>query len=454
MDRKHQIKQNRLAMWDITYYCNLNCTHCYNQENLTRKISKHQLAYDIAVIDDLVNDGFDEINLAGGEPLSVPHIAQLVEHGIQIGGNISINTNGLLLTSSLAKHFAQMDFSQISVSLAGLKETTNAPVRGKGVLKRVQKNIQHYANLLVQADSPNYLTLNLSVTSWNVDEMTGLYSFCEELGVAAASVHLTQPMGAALDHPDVIENSSNRILGGFEKLIQGWGKDITLILDTRPATTHYLSRKYCLSHQQIMADCPAGDRNIYVQPNGSKLACKLQVLHKADLVDCKSISINKNLSSFVKWSDSFQTPTYCKTCPFTAVCTPCPLVIRPKRPSECDVALKRSEAYNKYVLNQPLHKAFGVQTIQADNGQLFISLKDKQFKLSNSGAEIWKAIVKGSTPLQVISQIKSRGVIVKNNEILDFIHDLRKRGLIKLENDVNDVTNQRSIYCMLIGCAR
>ena len=453
LDKKHYMKKKYIAMWDITYYCNLNCSHCYNQEHVSKKNNKYlQLEQSLAIIDSLILDGFDEINLAGGEPLSVPYILKIVEHCLKNNKTISINSNGLLLNPHLAKSFSNLGFSKIAFSIAGLQEATNALIRGKGVLKKVKNNIQYFVNLLEQEGNSNNTSINLGLTSLNIDELSNLYTFCRELGVPAVSIHPILPAGAALNNINIIESDAVRILDGFETLIKGWDKDINLVLDTRPATAYYIIKKYHLKQQDIFADCPGGERNIYLKPDGSKLACKLQNLNKIIFADNETLPLSNSLQSFVEWKENVKKPIYCKSCKFIKVCKPCPLVERNGQPQECLVALNRNAEYDEWVLDEPLHKTSGVQINQADDGKKTIYLKNKRYHLSKIGWKVWQAIDEGITIRQISARIASdKSVDVCIHDIANFIHNLRKRGLAYLKNEI---TKQLQVQCYLICCAR
>lgn len=277
-------ERDRVALWDITYNCNLACNHCYNEEYRGNHADKFlPMLRNMEVLGSLAEDGFNKVNLLGGEPLTVPYVPHIIERGQKLGIDVSITTNGLLLNGRLAEQLAELGFSRVEFSLAGLREETNAAVRGRGVLRRVLRNLRSFADLLARRGVPNRTAVNLSVTSLNQDELTELYRFCCEWGLAAANVHLTQPMGAASDHLELVEADPQAVLDAYEAAIQTWGPAIVLTLDTRPPTALFLTHKYGLRQPLFRADCPAGDRTIVVQPDGARVACRLQRMRKAPL---------------------------------------------------------------------------------------------------------------------------------------------------------------------------
>jgi len=450
---KWHSEQRRVAMWDITYHCNLACNHCYNEEYRGNHADEFlPQGRSVEVVDGLAEDGFDEVNLLGGEPLSVPHVPRILQRGRKVGINVSITTNGLLLKEQLAERFADLGFSRIAFSLAGLHEDTNAAVRGRGVLERVLRNVRSFADLLARRGVPNETSINLSMTSLNQDELSGLYAFCCEWGLSAASVHLTQPMGAAGDRLDLIEADPRGVMDAYEAAIQTWGPGVALTLDTRPPAAHFLAYKFGLRQPLFRADCPGGDQTVCVQPDGSRAACRLQTMRKARLATPRTDPCDGSLSSFVRWKSGVQKPMFCEGCRFIDVCAPCPLVARDERPPECTVASERSEAYTGVLLDEPLHKVEAVAIVQSDDGRPALALEGKRQRLSESGLRTWRAIDEGITPRQLVAQLlpgESNGTHVR--DMIEFVQALRRAGLVRLSGDKQA---QLPIRCVLVCCAR
>lgn len=453
---KFETTTHKLAMWDITYYCNLSCKHCYNSENVlgnnkNQIATMEQLNYIVSEIKEL---GFNEINLAGGEPLTYPVIFELVER-IRLEGIIpSINTNGLLLRKKTVDEFISLGFTNFSISLAGVSEQTNSTIRGNDYFKVVLRNIRYLVDQISKKGLLNNVSINFSVSRFNISDLPNLYEFCIGLGVQNINVHLIQPMGSAVNNIEIIEFESKRILLGYEQLITSWGPDVNLTLDTRPIAAEYLNNKYYLTPKKTYFDCPAGKRNIYLKPDGEILLCKLMSTSN------KSFSNKQQLNKTLYNKKSFlqmtkrefpKKPFICSTCKHTNKCDPCPILTHGDLIPECETAMQFSEQFELEVLKKRIRISRGSQIIIRNDNEQIILNGERKFRLSGSGFFIWQLLQDDVMIVDLIGLILSKISDISQQEIVEFIYHLRKLRLIFFDSDP---LSPLPITCTLICCAR
>ena len=116
----------------VTDRCNFRCTYCMPKEVFNSE-------YEFLQRDDLLtfeeitriskifaNLGVKKIRLTGGEPLLRKNLSVLIEQLSNIDGieDISLTTNGVLLTNEVAKQLKDAGLKRITISLDALDNET------------------------------------------------------------------------------------------------------------------------------------------------------------------------------------------------------------------------------------------------------------------------------------------------------------------------------------------
>jgi MoaA/NifB/PqqE/SkfB family radical SAM enzyme len=104
-------------VWETTNACNLKCEQCHASSGkpLPNELDTEEgkkLLDEMAVIDE-----FRMLALGGGEPLLRPDIFELVAYAIDLGFEITIATNGTLLTPEMARKFKKLGGANIAIGL-------------------------------------------------------------------------------------------------------------------------------------------------------------------------------------------------------------------------------------------------------------------------------------------------------------------------------------------------
>ena len=91
---------NVIAWLEPTAKCNLSCEGCY-RANVESHKSLEQIRGDLEIFARYRR--FDGVSIAGGDPLTHPHVAEIVALVAQRGYKPVLNTNGLALTEGLLR---------------------------------------------------------------------------------------------------------------------------------------------------------------------------------------------------------------------------------------------------------------------------------------------------------------------------------------------------------------
>jgi len=138
-----RIPNARKLYIEPTTVCNLKCSTCIRNvwgdpiDIMTQETFDKILGSldDLPELKRVVFTGF-------GEPLSHPHILDMVEAIRKRDLSVTIGSNGLLLTSGIARELVKMGVDRLVVSVDGVNPMTYDKVRGAD-LTRVLDNLHH-----------------------------------------------------------------------------------------------------------------------------------------------------------------------------------------------------------------------------------------------------------------------------------------------------------------------
>jgi len=259
----------------LTTECNGKCEYCYGKA-IEDMEEEHEIDIDFSVpekisykISDLKNfiekDPEPTLTFYGGEPLLQIDLIKDIMDSIE--ARYMMQTNGLLL-HKLSKAYANR-FYTILVSLDGSEETTDK-YRGKGVYKKVMKNI----SLLKQNGFKGELIARMTIEEQDIYE-----SVISLINAGFASVHWQLDANfwkhdyAKRDFKGFVENSYNP---GVKKLISFWIKEMEKgkVLKLYPFLDIVDD---LLAGRKTFLRCGSGYVNFTILTNGKIVPCPIMV---------------------------------------------------------------------------------------------------------------------------------------------------------------------------------
>lgn len=131
------------AIFEACLRCNSACQYCDLPLNQKRyEMSRTQIQ---EVFSSLYEDGLRFLLVQGGEPLIRRDTPDILEDLASIGFNLSLVTNGTLLTPELVERFSRLSI-HIAVSLDTLNRERYHIIRGKDQLPQVLNGIEALAS--------------------------------------------------------------------------------------------------------------------------------------------------------------------------------------------------------------------------------------------------------------------------------------------------------------------
>lgn len=115
--------------WQLTYACQLRCTHCYTESGrrASAKLPREQL---LAIADRLAASGVKSVQLTGGEPLLVPELFDIAEKLRKSDIEVHLYTNGIDINEANVDEVTRL-FTCVHLSMDGPTAPVHDAIRGR-----------------------------------------------------------------------------------------------------------------------------------------------------------------------------------------------------------------------------------------------------------------------------------------------------------------------------------
>jgi mycofactocin radical SAM maturase len=178
--------------WELTYACNLACTHCLSSSGRRDPL---ELSTDEAkaLIDEIAAMQIFYINIGGGEPMIRRDFFELIEHAVTQKVGVKFSTNGTRIDAAAARRLAAIDYLDIQISIDGADALTSDRVRGVGSYDQARRAMDH----LKAADFGEF-KISVVMTRDSVEQLDELEVLAAHYG---AQLRLTRlrPSGRGVD---------------------------------------------------------------------------------------------------------------------------------------------------------------------------------------------------------------------------------------------------------------
>ena len=308
-DYKRKIAESRTlvsASIELTYRCNLHCTHCYcppgeRKEELTTAEIRQSL-------DDMAEMGALFLLMTGGEPMLRKDFPELYRHAKDLGMLVTVFTNGVLVDDRILALFEELPPSLIEISLYGLtREVYEKVVAVPGSYDRCLSAIDR----LLAAGHP--LALKCPATVENAHEIHALADFAKDLGVEFRYDPVILATMDGRRDPHALRLSADQIValeGADPEKDRAW----------RTYLGEEAQRD--LPNQKLFT-CGAGKNSLHVDPYGNVQVCLMVKNFPLSLREKKLRDIY--IEDFPQILALEREPdSQCGSCPSRSTCNNCP----------------------------------------------------------------------------------------------------------------------------------
>ena len=312
-------------IWEVTGACNLRCEQCHASsgkiapDELNTEEGK-RLLDSIAAIKE-----FRMLALGGGEPLVRPDIFELVAHARGLGLEISIATNGTLLTPEMAREFKKMGVANIAVGLNANDELVHEQItRVRGSFARSKNAV--FATL----EAGMNLQINTTVMKENRPAIPGLLDFASEVGAQIVLLYQLVPEGRGSKDMEL----SLQEYQSLTEMVAGKQKTNRASIEPTcsPQYWAYLisrngnkpSRLTVRLAEALFKGCVAGSGLCYVKPDGQVWPCPFVPISAGNVREHSLGELWYESELFNSLRDRERlTGQKCSTCCFKYLCGGC-----------------------------------------------------------------------------------------------------------------------------------
>jgi radical SAM protein with 4Fe4S-binding SPASM domain len=309
-------------VWEITSACNLRCRQCHaaggkaQPDELTTEEGKR-------LIDELAQiPEFRMLVFTGGEPLVRKDVFELAEYAASLGFQISIATNGTLITPEVAKQMKQVGVVNVAIGLnsttAEVHESiTNIP----GSFEKTMRGI--YAS----KEAGLALQLNATVMTSNLPEVPHFLDLADKLEAEIVLLYQLVPVGRGEDDEELTPGQYASLM----KTISQQQRNCLPVIEPicSPIYWAYLLRRN--SHiklgkrltSQLFQGCVAGSGLCYIKPNGDVWACPFLPISAGNVRELPLSQIWREAELFRNLRDKSKLKGKCGSCDDKEICGGC-----------------------------------------------------------------------------------------------------------------------------------
>lgn len=304
------------AVLEITGRCNLKCVHCEVRGGEPKTdptlLNIYHMIDSIATVPE-----FKMLVLTGGEPLLRTDIYKIISYAKNAGFEVTIATNGTLLSRKTAKKLSALDVAGVAVSLDFIEPKLHDKFRGMNNAWKMA--VEGMKNAVKEG---LYLQANISLSRLNFKELQPLLKLADELGSCVVLLYQFQPYGRGKLRED-LALTSKEFLKVIEHVFFLQRKLKALVIPVGlPQYFAYLSIKTPLL-KGLFSGCIAGKGMFYVRWNGDVWPCAFLQKSIGNVLENTAFEIwTKNrLLSKIRNRRNLGEP--CRSCKFRENCGGC-----------------------------------------------------------------------------------------------------------------------------------
>jgi SynChlorMet cassette radical SAM/SPASM protein ScmF len=230
----------------LTKGCNLKCRHCWIAPEYQSSNGNSLPVMDIGLMQSIIEQakplGLAGVKLTGGEPLMHPLISDILELIHSEGLNLTIETNGILCTPSLAEQIKRSaNRLSVSVSLDGADAQVHEWVRG--VPGSFDAALEGLNNLSRVGVKPQII---MSIMRRNKHQIEQVIRLAEKIGAGSVKFNPIQPTARGDAMHDALETLTIQELIELGDWVENDLSSLTplKLIFTHPLAFRPLSRMY------------------------------------------------------------------------------------------------------------------------------------------------------------------------------------------------------------------
>ena len=247
----------------ITYGCNNECPHCYNEPTHYPMASLSKEHW-FEVIDRLHELGVPHLIFTGGEATLHPDLCAIIDHADKLGHVVGLNSNGRRMAHApYVAELAAAGLNHVQITLGSSRPAIHDAMMGARSFDQTVKGIRN------AVASPLHTITNTTLMQANKDHAEEIIEFLYDLGIRTFAMNGMIYSGGGFGNGTAIPESEMPAL-----LIRV--RDRAEELGMR--FLWYTPTEYCrMSPVELELGakrCNAGEYSLCIEPNGDVLPCQ------------------------------------------------------------------------------------------------------------------------------------------------------------------------------------
>lgn len=247
----------------LTYGCNNECPHCYNEPDRLEMPSLLVEQWK-QVLDQVVAVGVPHIIFTGGEATLHPDLPELIAYADSLGPIVGLNTNGRRIQHKpYMQTLAEAGLNHVQITLGSHIPAVHNAMMGAVSFDQTVRGIEN------ALESGVYAITNTTLMRTNMNHAEEIVEFLYHLGIRTFAMNGMIYSGGGFAHPNAIPEEEMPPL-----LVRV--RDRAAELGMR--FLWYTPTEYCRMNPvelEIGAKrCNAGEYSLCIEPNGDVLPCQ------------------------------------------------------------------------------------------------------------------------------------------------------------------------------------
>ncbi|RLE48045.1 MAG: hypothetical protein DRJ31_07935 [Candidatus Methanomethylicota archaeon] len=301
---------------EVTGRCNLKCPHCEVKGGEVEEDPPLTRVY--KMIDSIATvPEFKMLVLTGGEPLIRQDICEIIKYAKDAGFEVTIATNGTLISKELAKKLSSLDITGVAISLDFIEPELHDKFRGMpGTWEKAMEGAKN------AVEEGLYLQINIALSKLNLHELPQLLRLADDLGSCVVLLYQFQPYGRGSSKKE-LALTPQEFLKVIEETAELQKELKTLVIPIGlPEYFAYLSTK-TPPLNKMFRGCIAGRGMFYVKWYGDVWPCAFLQLSIGNILKEKAAKIWSENELLNKLRDRNNLQEPCKTCKYRENCGGC-----------------------------------------------------------------------------------------------------------------------------------
>jgi radical SAM protein with 4Fe4S-binding SPASM domain len=187
----------RVAVWELTLRCNLNCRHCGSKAGKARD-DELSLPEALRLAEQLAELKCRYMTLSGGEPLLRRDWALIAEKLVDLGVTTGMISNGVNWSGEIAATAKTVGLESVAFSVDGFQEAHEYQRRVKGQWAKVLKAID------IAVGKGLRVSVVTTINNRNLHELEPLRELLREHGVRRWQVQFATPTGNMAENRSLV----------------------------------------------------------------------------------------------------------------------------------------------------------------------------------------------------------------------------------------------------------